>query len=81
MSLESFVKKVDLAEKEVEDLFHQLDSIEKAAKVKGQPKQQQQQQEIPEELKKLRLENAKLNYRLNILKKATEKASSSSSTG
>jgi arginyl-tRNA synthetase len=69
--IEHLVKKADKAEKEVEQLFKELEQLQSRAKGV------QEDQAVPEELEKLRVENSKLNYRLGILKRATEKASKS----
>ncbi len=65
------IKRVEKAEIQVDDLYKELATLEKANK--GQ--KVVQDGEIPQELLKLRAENAKLNYRLNILKTATQNAS------
>lgn len=64
--IETFVKRAQQAEDEVAKLFQELEILQKmdlAAKTK-----------VPEELEKLRNENAKLKYRLAILKRATANA-------
>ncbi|TRY73938.1 hypothetical protein TCAL_01506 [Tigriopus californicus] len=64
--IETFVKRAQQAEVEVEKLFEELEILQRmdlAAKAK-----------VPEELEKLRQENAKLKYRLGILKRATANA-------
>ena len=69
--LETFVSRADAAEKEVEKLIRELESLEpkiaEAAAVRGGD-----EGEIPEELLKLRSENVKLKYRLGILQRATD---------
>ena len=73
--LEKFVSRADKAEKEVEELIRELESLEPqvAAAAKRTGKKEEEEEEVPEELAKLRTENTKLKYRLGILQRATEK--------
>ena len=69
--LDQFAKRADQAEKEIEKLAKELESLKKSAPGPGD----KEEDEVPEELKKLRQENSRLKYRLNILKRALEKES------
>ena len=73
MDLEQYVKKADLAEKEIEDLAKTIKAL-----LAEKPKAENQ--EIPEELEKLRIENTKLKYRLGILQRATAEIQSKKTT-
>ena len=73
MDLEQYVKKADLAEKEIEDLTKTIKTL-----LAEKPKAENQ--EIPEELEKLRIENTKLKYRLGILQRATAEIQSKKTT-
>lgn len=65
--LEQYVDRANRAEKEVEALFKEFEALKSgAASSTAAPEEQ-------EYLDKLRKENAKLKYRLGILKRATEK--------
>ncbi len=64
--LDDFVRRAEVAEVEVEKLLREMDRLE------PQLKKADKEEEVPEELVKLRTENAKLKYRLGILERATE---------
>jgi regulator of replication initiation timing len=68
-SMEDFVSRAERAEKEIENLLSEIRNLEKCSN--GAP----EVEEIPEELEKLQLENKKLKYRLGILHRAVEMAS------
>ncbi len=80
--LEKFVSRADKAEKEVEELIRELECLEPqvpaAAKRNGKA---EEEEEVPEELAKLRTENTKLKYRLGILQRATEKEEARGKSG
>ena len=69
-NLDQFVSRAETAEKEVEKLVAELENM-KTALASGSGGVQQEE-DVPEELKKLRQENSRLKYRLNILKRAVE---------
>ena len=71
--LDQFAKRADKAEKEIEKLVKELESLKKASPGPGPAAVGDTEAEVPEELKKLRQENSRLKYRLNILKRAVEK--------
>ena len=71
--LDQFAKRADKAEKEIEKLAKELESLKKASPGPGPAAGGDTEAEVPEELKKLRQENSRLKYRLNILKRAVEK--------
>jgi len=64
--------RAEKAEKEIEKLAVELESLKKNTPVSGGGKGNDDA-DVPEELLKLRQENTRLKYRLNILKKAVEK--------
>ena len=64
--------RADKAEKEIEKLALELESLKKNPASGGKGNDDA---DVPEELLKLRQENTRLKYRLNILKKAVEKES------
>lgn len=63
-SIEDLVRRAEKAERQVEELFHEVNSLQAASGPDAS-------QDVPEELAKLRVENVKLNYRLGILQRAT----------
>ena len=73
MDLEQYVERANVAEKEMEELSKTIQTLltEKPAV---------DNQEVPEELEKLRVENAKLKYRLGILQRATAEIQITKST-
>ena len=74
--LEKFVTRAEKAEKEVEELAKELEAIEPLVQAAAAAKKNKTlgdgEEEVPEELAKLRAENAKLKYRLGILQRAIE---------
>jgi len=64
MDLKQYVQRADEAEKEIEELTKTIKTL-----LAEKPKVDDQ--EVPEELEKLRVENTKLKYRLGILQRAT----------
>ena len=64
MELNQYVQRADKAEKEIEELTKTIKTL-----LAEKPKIADQ--EVPEELEKLRVENNKLKYRLGILQRAT----------
>ena len=72
-NLEQFVSRAEAAEKEIEVLAAELETL-RNGQVGGR------EDDVPEELKKLRQENLRLKYRLNILKRAVEEEEDSSSS-
>lgn len=66
-----FVARADEAEREIEKLRLELEALTSGSGV-GIPTTDADDEKIPEELQKLRVENSKLKYRLGILKRATE---------
>ena len=73
MDLEQYVQRANKAEKEIEDLTKTIKTL-----LTEKPKVVNQ--DIPEELEKLRVENTKLKYRLGILQRATAEVQSKKST-
>ena len=73
MELEQYIERANVAEKEMEELSKTIQTLltEKPAV---------DNQEVPEELEKLRVENGKLKYRLGILQRATAEIQSKKST-
>jgi len=71
--LERFAKRAEVAEQEIEKLIKELESLKTANK-----SQEKASGDIPEDLLKLRSDNARLKYRINILKRAVEKEENSS---
>ena len=71
--LDQFAERADKAEKEIEKLAKELESLKKASPGPSPAAGGDTEAEVPEELKKLRQENSRLKYRLNILKRAVEK--------
>ena len=66
--LEDFVHRAEKAEKEIENLKIEI----KLALENGQSPSPINDEKVPEELERLRIENSKLKYRIGILKRATE---------
>ena len=75
--IQKFVSRAETAEKEIEKLAQELESLKKTAPAASAG----DSDDVPEELRKLRQENTRLKYRLNILKRAVERESSDSSEG
>jgi len=73
MDLEQYVQRANKAEKEIEDLTKTIKTL-----LAEKPKLENQ--DVPEELEKLRVENTKLKYRLGILQRATAEVQSKKST-
>ena len=73
MDLKQYVQRADQAEKEIEELTKTIKTL-----LAEKPKSSDQ--EVPEELEKLRVENAKLKYRLGILQRATAEIQITKST-
>ena len=69
--LEQFVARAGAAEKEIEKLVAELEDLKNVSGGKGDTTSNTE--EVPEELVKLRSENNRLKYRLNILKKSCSK--------
>lgn len=70
--IESLVRRAGKAEKEVEQLCREFESLQKTLPPEGEA--------VPAELEKLRVDNTKLKYRLGILRRAAEKEESSPSS-
>eukprot|EP00096_Caligus_rogercresseyi_P011867 TRINITY_DN4817_c0_g1_i1.p1 TRINITY_DN4817_c0_g1~~TRINITY_DN4817_c0_g1_i1.p1 ORF type:complete len:671 (-),score=203.49 TRINITY_DN4817_c0_g1_i1:59-2071(-) len=70
-ALQSLSNRADNAEKELEALLMELDSMEKSSAPADK--------EVPEELEKLRAENVKLKYRKGILERSLDEIQSGSS--
>jgi hypothetical protein len=66
--LEDFVRRAEKAEKEIENLKIEI----KLALKNGHNSSPINDEKVPEELERLRIENSKLTYRIGILKRATE---------
>jgi len=74
VNIEDLAARAGQAETEIELLVTELEGLKN---VKGVSQDNTDTVEIPEELSKLRSENARLKYRLNILKKSCSKEQSS----
>ena len=75
-NIDKFVARAEKAEKEIEKLALELESLKKNSVGQGGSGDGgggENEEDVPEELKKLRQENSRLKYRLNILKRAVEK--------
>jgi len=73
--LEKYAKRAEIAEQEIEKLIKELENIRN---MNSQPEEVGQSKgDVPEELVKLRSDNARLKYRLNILKRAVVKEENS----
>ena len=70
--LEQYIARADAAEGEIEKLIAELEGL----KNNSDGPQTNQSDDVPEELAKLRSENSRLKYRLNILKKSCSKEQS-----
>lgn len=70
-SLEQFAARAETAEREIEKLVLELEGIKSGNS--GGGAKAEDAEDVPEELSKLRNENARLKYRLNILKKSCTK--------
>jgi regulator of replication initiation timing len=68
MELEEYVKRANLAEKEIEALSEEL---KKLTSQTSNCQEDDVTTQVPEELEKLRVENTKLKYRLGVLQRAT----------
>ena len=79
-NLEDFVLRADKAEREVDELLKQLEVLEPQVQAAAAAKENGESEEVPEELAKLRAENGKLKYRLNILQRATDRVMVSKGT-
>jgi hypothetical protein len=66
--LEDFVHRAEKTEKEIENLKIEIKLVLK----NGQSPPPINDEKVPEELERLRIENSKLKYRIGILKRATE---------
>ena len=73
-NLEQFVTRAETAEREIEILAAELEKL-KQAPSGGGGVGGDREEDLPEELKKLRQENTRLKYRLNILRRAVEEES------
>merc|ERR1739838_662685 len=73
MELEQYVQRANIAEKEIEELTKTIHTL-------LAEKPTIDNQEVPEELEKLRVENTKLKYRLGILQRATAEIQSKKPT-
>jgi arginyl-tRNA synthetase len=73
MELEQYVQRANVAEKEIEELTKTIQTL-------LAEKPTIDDQEVPEELEKLRVENTKLKYRLGILQRATAEIQSKKPT-
>ena len=74
-NLELFVTRAETAEREIEILAAELEKL-KQAPSGGGGVGGDREEDLPEELKKLRQENTRLKYRLNILRRAVEEETS-----
>ena len=79
-NLDQFAVRAETAEKEIEKLVAELEKLKKGPGGEGGEGDGPDQEDVPEELKKLRAENSRLKYRLNILKRAVEEESSPTNT-
>ena len=72
--LDKFSARAEAAEKEIEKLAKELEVLKKAGSSKrGEGGAgDEDEEDVPEELMKLRKENSRLKYRLNILKRAVK---------
>ena len=70
-SLEQLANRADAAEREIEKLVLELEGIKSCGG--GGGGKAENAEDVPEELTKLRNENSRLKYRLNILKKSCSK--------
>jgi arginyl-tRNA synthetase len=69
--IDQFVVRAEAAESEIEKLVAELEGLKNVTNVAGA--KAENTEEVPEELSKLRSENTRLKYRLNILKKSCSK--------
>jgi len=69
--LQQFVARAEVAEKEIDKLVAELEALKKVST--GEEGDADKNEAIPEELAKLRSENTRLKYRLNILMKSCSK--------
>ena len=77
--LDQFVGRAEKAEKEIEKLAAELESLRRGP-ASGGGGGGQDTEDVPEELRKLRAENSRLKYRLNILRRAVMEESSPTNT-
>eukprot|EP00092_Neocalanus_flemingeri_P029483 GFUD01032013.1.p1 GENE.GFUD01032013.1~~GFUD01032013.1.p1 ORF type:complete len:664 (-),score=183.96 GFUD01032013.1:178-2169(-) len=77
-SIEQFVARAGTAEREIEKLVEELEGLKNVAGGGGAVPDNAE--EVPEELSKLRSENNRLKYRLNILKKSCSREQTSVQT-
>ena len=68
--LRGFVVRADEAEREIKMLKLELEAL--ASRGGGGLSAADENEKVPDELEKLRVENTKLRYRLGILRRATE---------
>ena len=65
-NFQNFLLRAEKAEKEIELLTCQVQDLQNGTYTNSE------EEKVPEELEKLRTENAKLKYRIGILQKATQ---------